>query len=70
VGEVSSALFGLRDMGLDVPDGDSQAYRFGALSGILAERLDNVYCMLNGYVWDETHPADASPQEEARDMTA
>jgi hypothetical protein len=47
VGEVSSALFALRDMGLEINDADTQASRFGTLAGILAERLDHGYALLD-----------------------
>jgi hypothetical protein len=65
VHECSSALFVLREMSLESGDQDTQAYRFGALAGILAERLDSVSAMLHEYVWDELHPPDAPPPEEA-----
>jgi hypothetical protein len=61
VHECSSALFGLRDMVLESGNQDTQAYRFGALAGILAERLDHVSAMLHEYVWDELHPPDGPP---------
>jgi hypothetical protein len=69
VHECSSALFGLRELSLESGDQDTQAYRFGALAGILAERLDTVSEMLHEYVWDELHPPDAPAQEEAHDAT-
>ena len=64
VGEVSSALYADRDMGLDIPDGDGPGSRFGALAGILAERLDTAYAMFDPFVWAEMHPPDTAPQEE------
>jgi len=48
VGAVSSALFGLRDLGQETGDHDSQAYRFGAIAGILAGLLDEVWLDIEG----------------------
>lgn len=69
VHHVSSALFGLQDMALEIGDQDTPAYRFGVLAGILAERLDNVSAMLHEHVWHELNAPDAPPQE-APDTTA
>ena len=67
VGEVSSALFALRDMGVDLGDHDTCAYRFSVLAGIFAKRLDDTYVMLDPHVWDETPPTDPPPGQEGQD---
>ncbi len=63
VGLVARTLFTVHMLSLEVPDNHSLASRVGALAGLLAEELDQVWEALDGLVTEPETPPGAEGQE-------
>jgi hypothetical protein len=56
IGQLSCALFAIHDLAHPCEDADNPQFRIGALVGLLAERLDQVYADLSEYIHATAHP--------------